>query len=107
MGTAGAGVPPQGLATAPCHLIVPCPPVYPPGGGGPCPGGGDQLLGEQGGGGTAWGRGHNQGGDSSVTCPLYPQLTFGRLGQVVEDKKSITLKDISEVGHLGDMVVTP
>lgn len=56
------------------------------------------------------GRGHNQGRDSSVTCvtcPLYPQLTFGRLGQVVEDKKSITLKDISEVGHLGDMVVTP
>lgn len=43
----------------------------------------------------------------------HPQLTFGRLGQVVEDKKPITLKDISEVGAScvlptpGDMGVTP
>lgn len=32
-----------------------------------------------------------------LRCSLSPQLTFGRLGQVVEDKKPITLKDISEV----------
>lgn len=48
----------------------------------------------------------------ALTCPLSPQLTFGRLGQVVEDKKPITLKDISEVGTScvpptpGDMGVT-
>ncbi|NXU45643.1 PDE2A phosphodiesterase, partial [Drymodes brunneopygia] len=34
-----------------------------------------------------------------LTCPLSLQLTFGRLGQVVEDKKPITLKDISEEEH--------
>ncbi|NWY89668.1 PDE2A phosphodiesterase, partial [Loxia curvirostra] len=34
-----------------------------------------------------------------LTCSLSPQLTFGRLGQVVEDKKPITLKDISEEEH--------
>lgn len=52
-------------------------------------------------------------GCHTLTCPLSLQLTFGRLGQVVEDKKPITLKDISEVGTScvpptpGDMGVTP
>lgn len=48
-------------------------------------------------------------GCHGLTHPLHTQLTFGRLGQVVEDKKSITLKDISEVGPIldldGDMVL--
>lgn len=30
---------------------------------------------------------------------LTPQMTMGRLGQVVEDKKSIQLKDLTSVSH--------
>lgn len=40
------------------------------------------------------------GGSWALTQSLLaPQLTMGRLGQVVEDKKSIQLKDLTSVSH--------
>uniref|UniRef100_A0A8V5HAE6 Phosphodiesterase n=1 Tax=Melopsittacus undulatus TaxID=13146 RepID=A0A8V5HAE6_MELUD len=54
---------------------------------------------------TLWGQGvslhplthlHGVVGDRVLEEEISFSLTFGRLGQVVEDKKSITLKDISE-----------
>uniref|UniRef100_A0A8B9R058 Phosphodiesterase n=1 Tax=Anas platyrhynchos TaxID=8839 RepID=A0A8B9R058_ANAPL len=45
-------------------------------------------------------------GDRVLEEEISFSLTFGCLGQVVEDKKSITLKDISEVGQLNSMLGT-